>query len=141
MNRELPSISKLTYTTHIVVRFSIVSIFACMYSHILSIFASSLCLISLSLRFTSLPSSFWSHLLSLWIFRLASNLHLRLVVDLSSSNSCAPLSYLGRTLLKRRWLGIRDSSRESWESEVCMGRGQKEHRADRPYEALKRYLV
>ena len=99
VNGDLLSISRLTYATPIVTRFSIGAMFACMSSHFLSISASSLCLISLSLRFTSpLPSSFWSCLLSSQISYFTSDLHLRSVVELSSSTSCAPSLYPNQVL-------------------------------------------
>ena len=49
VNGELPSISKFKYALLIVIRFSIVSIFACISSHCLSILMCSLCLLILSL--------------------------------------------------------------------------------------------
>ena len=48
--------------------------------------------------------------MSLWIVRLTPQLRLKLVVDLSSSTFRTSLPYLGHTLLRRRWLAIRDSS-------------------------------
>ena len=113
VKRELPSVSKFTYAPPIVTYFSIASILAYMSSHFLSFFTSSLCLVSISLKFTSLlPSSSWSHLLIARISLIASNLRLRSVVDLNSLISWVFSSYLGRTLFEMRWLGIKDSSRE-----------------------------
>ena len=106
VNGEFPSIFKFTYAPPIVTHFSInPSSLAC-----LPIFYLSLWVL--------FP---WSAYLlgSLFLSRLTSNLRLKSMLDLSSSTSCVPSSYIGRTLLEMRWLGIKDSSKESWELEVC----------------------
>ena len=121
VNGKLLSVCKLTYTPSVVTCFSITSILDCMSSHFFSILASSLCLLSMSLRFTSLfPSSFWRRQLSSLISCLASNFFRRSVVDFSSSTFFSLSSYLALILLEKRWLGIRDSS-GSHRSQRCVG--------------------